>query len=95
MTTTAATDADEPGNSTTATTAGVAGTSGVHPRFAEALDAPGPDAPGPGDPLPCIRRLPDAVRAAAGTPHTVFPTASGELVGRAGATVVDVRERTA
>lgn len=87
MTTTAATDADEPGNSTTA---GVAGTSGVHPRSAGALDAPGP-----GDPHPRIRRFPDVARAAAGTPHTVFPTAPGELVGHAGAAVVDVRERTA
>ncbi|QKV92927.1 YbaK/EbsC family protein [Streptomyces sp. NA02950] len=35
------------------------------------------------------------VWAAAGTPHTVFPLAPGELVGHAGATLVDVRERTA
>lgn len=87
MTTTAATDADESGSSTTAATAG---TSGARPRSAEA-----PNAPGPGDPLPCVHRLPDAARAAAGTPYTVFPTATGGLLGHAGATVVDVRERTA
>ncbi|MGV9560616.1 YbaK/EbsC family protein [Streptomyces sp. NPDC003522] len=180
MTTTAATDADEPGDSTTA------GTSGAHPRFAEALDALGL-----GDLHPRVRRFPDATRtaaeaaaaigcglsqickslifaadgvpvlvlmdgasrvdvervreelgarkvtraaadvvrettgyaiggvppfghrtrtrvladrsllahdvvwAAAGTPHTVFPMAPGALVAHAGATVVDVRERTA
>ncbi|MFE2427574.1 YbaK/EbsC family protein [Streptomyces sp. NPDC059373] len=33
------------------------------------------------------------VWAAAGTPHTVFPMAPGEVVRHAGATVVDVRER--
>jgi prolyl-tRNA editing enzyme YbaK/EbsC (Cys-tRNA(Pro) deacylase) len=37
----------------------------------------------------------DVVWAAAGTPHTVFPMAPGELVEHAGATLVDVRERTA
>ncbi|MFF8973173.1 YbaK/EbsC family protein [Streptomyces sp. NPDC014995] len=37
----------------------------------------------------------DVVWAAAGTPYTVFPMAPGELVDRAGATLVDVRERTA
>ncbi|MFI6037563.1 YbaK/EbsC family protein [Streptomyces sp. NPDC051315] len=37
----------------------------------------------------------DVVWAAAGTPHTVFPMAPGELVDHAGATLVDVRERTA
>jgi prolyl-tRNA editing enzyme YbaK/EbsC (Cys-tRNA(Pro) deacylase) len=35
------------------------------------------------------------VWAAAGTPHSVFPVAPGELVALAGATVVDVRERAA
>jgi prolyl-tRNA editing enzyme YbaK/EbsC (Cys-tRNA(Pro) deacylase) len=35
------------------------------------------------------------VWAAAGTPHSVFPIAPEDLVARAGATVVDVRERTA
>jgi prolyl-tRNA editing enzyme YbaK/EbsC (Cys-tRNA(Pro) deacylase) len=33
------------------------------------------------------------VWAAAGTPHTVFPMAPGEVVRHAGATVVDVRDR--
>ncbi|MCX5524615.1 YbaK/EbsC family protein [Streptomyces bobili] len=180
MTTTAATDADEPGNSVTAAA------SGAHPRFAEALDALGLATL-----HPRIRRFPDATRtaaeaaaaigcelsqickslifaadgvpvlvlmdgasrvdvelvrkelgaqkvtraaadvvrettgyaiggvppfghrtrtrvladrsllahdvvwAAAGTPHTVFPMAPGTLVAHAGATVVDVRERTA
>lgn len=51
---------------------------GAPPRFADALREPGHD----------------GVRAAAGTPHTVFPMAPGELVAHAGATVVDVRERT-
>ncbi|MFF4711412.1 YbaK/EbsC family protein [Streptomyces eurythermus] len=37
----------------------------------------------------------DLVWAAAGTPHTVFPVAPKELVLHAGATVADVRERTA
>ncbi|WP_381566409.1 YbaK/EbsC family protein [Streptomyces eurythermus] len=37
----------------------------------------------------------DLVWAAAGTPHTVFPVAPKELVLHAGATVTDVRERTA
>ncbi|MFJ4621458.1 YbaK/EbsC family protein [Streptomyces sp. NPDC088812] len=37
----------------------------------------------------------DVVWAAAGTPHTVFPMAPAELAERAGATLVDVRERTA
>lgn len=37
----------------------------------------------------------DVVWAAAGTPHTVFPMAPKELVEHAGATLVDVRERTA
>ncbi|MEU3840854.1 YbaK/EbsC family protein [Streptomyces sp. NPDC028635] len=36
----------------------------------------------------------DVVWAAAGTPHTVFPMAPGDLVAHAGATLVDVRERT-
>ncbi|MFH8800561.1 YbaK/EbsC family protein [Streptomyces sp. NPDC017936] len=36
----------------------------------------------------------EVVWAAAGTPHTVFPMAPGDLVGHAGATLVDVRERT-
>ncbi|MFF3504195.1 YbaK/EbsC family protein [Streptomyces sp. NPDC003247] len=36
----------------------------------------------------------DVVWAAAGTPHTVFPMAPAELVERAGAMLVDVRERT-
>ncbi|MFJ4847362.1 MULTISPECIES: YbaK/EbsC family protein [unclassified Streptomyces] len=35
------------------------------------------------------------VWAAAGTPHTVFPMAPGDLVRHAGATLADVRERTA
>ncbi|WP_037852974.1 YbaK/EbsC family protein [Streptomyces sp. NRRL S-340] len=35
----------------------------------------------------------DVVRAAAGTPHTVFPMEPGALVTRAGAVLVDVRER--
>ncbi|WP_432010436.1 YbaK/EbsC family protein [Streptomyces cucumeris] len=35
------------------------------------------------------------VWAAAGTPHTVFPLPPAELVTHAGATVADVRERTA
>ncbi|MEU5594584.1 YbaK/EbsC family protein [Streptomyces sp. NPDC020298] len=35
----------------------------------------------------------DLVWAAAGTPYAVFPMAPGTLVARAGATVVDVRER--
>ncbi|MFD9077708.1 YbaK/EbsC family protein [Streptomyces erythrochromogenes] len=34
----------------------------------------------------------DTVWAAAGTPHTVFPMAPGELVRHAGATLADVRE---
>ncbi|MEU3979509.1 YbaK/EbsC family protein [Streptomyces sp. NPDC026672] len=37
----------------------------------------------------------DVVWAAAGTPYTVFPMAPGDLVAHAGATLVDVRERTA
>ncbi|MFF3845656.1 YbaK/EbsC family protein [Streptomyces sp. NPDC002328] len=37
----------------------------------------------------------DVVWAAAGTPHTVFPMAPHDLVAHAGATLVDVRERTA
>ncbi|MFF4400888.1 YbaK/EbsC family protein [Streptomyces sp. NPDC001480] len=37
----------------------------------------------------------DVVWAAAGTPYTVFPMAPGTLVAHAGATLVDVRERTA
>ncbi|MGW3359512.1 YbaK/EbsC family protein [Streptomyces bungoensis] len=37
----------------------------------------------------------DAVWAAAGTPHAVFPVAPRDLVAHAGATLVDVRERTA
>ncbi|MFF3565643.1 YbaK/EbsC family protein [Streptomyces sp. NPDC002574] len=37
----------------------------------------------------------DTVWAAAGTPHTVFPMAPGDLVRHAGATLADVRERTA
>ncbi|MHC3470693.1 YbaK/EbsC family protein [Streptomyces sp. 7R007] len=36
----------------------------------------------------------DVVWAAAGTPHTVFPIAPGDLVAHAGATLADVRERT-
>jgi prolyl-tRNA editing enzyme YbaK/EbsC (Cys-tRNA(Pro) deacylase) len=36
----------------------------------------------------------DEVWAAAGTPHTVFPMAPRDLVAHAGATLVDVRERT-
>ncbi|MEU2261352.1 YbaK/EbsC family protein [Streptomyces sp. NPDC019645] len=35
------------------------------------------------------------VRAAAGTPHTVFPLDPRSVVAHAGAVVVDVRERTA
>jgi prolyl-tRNA editing enzyme YbaK/EbsC (Cys-tRNA(Pro) deacylase) len=37
----------------------------------------------------------EVVWAAAGTPHTVFPVEPKELVAHAGATLVDVRERTA
>ncbi|WP_129308676.1 YbaK/EbsC family protein [Streptomyces sp. L2] len=37
----------------------------------------------------------DVVWAAAGTPYAVFPIEPGELVRHAGATVVDLRERTA
>ncbi|MEU3545370.1 YbaK/EbsC family protein [Streptomyces longwoodensis] len=37
----------------------------------------------------------DVVWAAAGDPHTVFPLAPRELVAHAGATLADVRERTA
>ncbi|MEV7690595.1 YbaK/EbsC family protein [Streptomyces bungoensis] len=37
----------------------------------------------------------DVVWAAAGTPHAVFPTTPRDLVAHAGATLVDVRERTA
>ncbi|MET9733152.1 YbaK/EbsC family protein [Streptomyces sp. NPDC006458] len=37
----------------------------------------------------------DEVWAAAGNPHAVFPMAPEALVERAGATLVDVRERTA
>ncbi|MER6783636.1 YbaK/EbsC family protein [Streptomyces sp. NPDC000658] len=37
----------------------------------------------------------DVVWAAAGTPHAVFPMAPRDLVAHAGATLVDVRERTA
>ncbi|CAL9445478.1 hypothetical protein SUDANB58_02341 [Streptomyces sp. enrichment culture] len=37
----------------------------------------------------------DVVWAAAGTPYTVFPMAPGDLVAHAGATLVEVRERTA
>lgn len=37
----------------------------------------------------------DLVWAAAGTPYTVFPVAPEDLVVHAGATVADVRERTA
>lgn len=37
----------------------------------------------------------EVVWAAAGTPHSVFPIAPAELVERAGATVVEVRERAA
>jgi prolyl-tRNA editing enzyme YbaK/EbsC (Cys-tRNA(Pro) deacylase) len=37
----------------------------------------------------------EVVWAAAGDPHAVFPMAPAELVAHAGATVVDVRERTA
>ena len=37
----------------------------------------------------------DTVWAAAGNPHAVFPIAPDALVAHAGATVVDVRERTA
>ncbi|CAL9308048.1 YbaK/EbsC family protein [Streptomyces sp. SudanB182_2057] len=37
----------------------------------------------------------DLVWAAAGTPHTVFPVAPEDLVAHAGATVADIRERTA
>ena len=36
----------------------------------------------------------DVVWAAAGNPHAVFPMEPKELVARAGATLVDVRERT-
>lgn len=36
----------------------------------------------------------DLVWAAAGTPYTVFPMAPGTLVAHAGATLVDVRERS-
>ncbi|MEU6344751.1 YbaK/EbsC family protein [Streptomyces sp. NPDC046977] len=37
----------------------------------------------------------ETVWAAAGTPHTVFPMAPGDLVRHAGATLADVREHTA
>ncbi|MFI2412841.1 YbaK/EbsC family protein [Streptomyces sp. NPDC018947] len=37
----------------------------------------------------------DTVWAAAGTPYAVFPMAPGDLVDAAGATLVDVRERSA
>ncbi|MFF9310820.1 YbaK/EbsC family protein [Streptomyces sp. NPDC014748] len=37
----------------------------------------------------------DVVWAAAGTPYTVFPIAPRDLVAHAGATLADVRERTA
>ncbi|MFI6440957.1 YbaK/EbsC family protein [Streptomyces sp. NPDC050759] len=37
----------------------------------------------------------DLVWAAAGNPHAVFPIAPKDLVAQAGATLVDVRERTA
>jgi prolyl-tRNA editing enzyme YbaK/EbsC (Cys-tRNA(Pro) deacylase) len=37
----------------------------------------------------------DVVWAAAGNPHTVFPMEPKDLVAHAGATLVDVRERTA
>ncbi|MDX3074896.1 YbaK/EbsC family protein [Streptomyces sp. MI02-7b] len=37
----------------------------------------------------------ETVWAAAGTPHTVFPMAPGDLVRHAGATLADVRERPA
>ncbi|GGP37176.1 YbaK/EbsC family protein [Streptomyces melanogenes] len=37
----------------------------------------------------------DVVWAAAGTPHTVFPLDPKTLIGHAGGTLVDVRERTA
>ncbi|WP_432135548.1 YbaK/EbsC family protein [Streptomyces sp. bgisy154] len=37
----------------------------------------------------------EVVWAAAGTPHAVFPMAPAAMVRHAGATVVDVRERTA
>jgi prolyl-tRNA editing enzyme YbaK/EbsC (Cys-tRNA(Pro) deacylase) len=37
----------------------------------------------------------DVVWAAAGDPHTVFPLAPRDLVAHAGATLADVRERTA
>ncbi|MFI1167047.1 YbaK/EbsC family protein [Streptomyces sp. NPDC020801] len=37
----------------------------------------------------------DVVWAAAGTPYTVFPMAPKALIDKAGATLVDVRERTA
>lgn len=37
----------------------------------------------------------DIVWAAAGTPYTVFPIAPRDLVAHAGATLADVRERTA
>ncbi|MFB7914633.1 YbaK/EbsC family protein [Streptomyces sp. NPDC056061] len=37
----------------------------------------------------------DVVWAAAGTPHTVFPLDPETLIGHAGGTVVDVRERPA
>ncbi|GAB1329159.1 YbaK/EbsC family protein [Streptomyces sennicomposti] len=37
----------------------------------------------------------DVVWAAAGTPYTVFPIAPTDLVAHAGATLADVRERTA
>jgi prolyl-tRNA editing enzyme YbaK/EbsC (Cys-tRNA(Pro) deacylase) len=37
----------------------------------------------------------DVVWAAAGTPHAVFPIEPEDLVAHAGATLVDVRERTA
>jgi prolyl-tRNA editing enzyme YbaK/EbsC (Cys-tRNA(Pro) deacylase) len=37
----------------------------------------------------------ELVWAAAGNPHAVFPIAPKDLVARAGATLVDVREPTA
>ncbi|MEU5020698.1 YbaK/EbsC family protein [Streptomyces angustmyceticus] len=37
----------------------------------------------------------ETVWAAAGTPHTVFPLAPAALIEHAGATIADVRERTA
>jgi hypothetical protein len=59
-------------------------TSPAHPRFAAALAELGLTVE--------VRR--DPVRAAAGTPHTVFPLDPAALIEYAQGRVVDVRERT-